>query len=78
MRHGDCRRFPGPAVRADCPDGARAVMLTRLALFLRGWRRRSAMLLDAAGCPPWLWKWRCPVIREWGTMLQEADDAGQR
>ena len=52
--------------------------MTRLALFLRGWRRRSAMLLDAAGCPPWLWKWRCPVIRGWGTMLQEADDAGQR
>lgn len=31
-----------------------------LSLFLKGWRRRSAAMLDVAGCSPWLTRWRCP------------------
>lgn len=27
--------------------------------FIAGWRRRSAMMLDHAGCPPWLIWLRC-------------------
>ena len=39
-----------------------------LFLFLKGWRQRSALDLDAAGCPHWLIRWRCNVII-WGDIL---------
>jgi hypothetical protein len=39
-------------------------------LFALGWRRRSAMILDNAGCPPWLVKLRCPVLPGWGRELR--------
>lgn len=29
-------------------------------LFRTGWRRRSALMLNTAGCPHWLIRWRCP------------------
>ena len=45
--------------------------MKRLGQFLLGWRRRSAMMLDAAGCPYWLVKLRCPIMKGWGTMLRE-------
>ena len=35
----------------------------RISLFYRGWRRRSAPMLDTAGCPLWLQKRRCPTLR---------------
>ena len=39
-----------------------------------GWRRRSMLLLDAAGCPGWLLNRRCPPIElpdgmKWGDLL---------
>ena len=40
-------------------------------VFRLGWRRRSAMILDNAGCPGWLIRWRCPVPRGWGRALEE-------
>ena len=43
----------------------------RLRLFLLGWRRRSSMILDAAGCPGWLIKRRCPTLNNWGTILHK-------
>ena len=36
----------------------------RIGLFIKGWRRRSLLLLDAAGCPPWLAQWRCRPTRK--------------
>jgi hypothetical protein len=42
----------------------------RIWLFREGWRKRSAMILDAAGCPLWLIKLRCPTIRGWGSVLE--------
>ena len=39
--------------------------------FLIGWRRRSALILDGAGCPMWLTRLRCPVRRGWGTVLDK-------
>lgn len=40
------------------------MMIERIKLFLKGWRRRSLMLLDVAGCPPWLAHWRCRPTRK--------------
>ena len=37
-------------------------------LFRTGWRRRSALMLNTAGCPHWLIRWRCGVII-WGDVL---------
>ena len=39
-----------------------------------GWRRRSKLLLDAAGCPIWLQERRCPRMELpdgmcWGDLL---------
>lgn len=49
--------------------------MNRLKLFLLGWRRRSALLLDNAGCPLWLTRRRCPPLQGWGRLLSEmADD----
>jgi hypothetical protein len=44
-------------------------MIERLRLFLTGWRRQSALMLDAAGCPAWLIRLRCPTILAWGRIL---------
>ena len=44
-------------------------MLERFGLFRLGWKRRSMMLLDAAGCPWWIIKRRCPTSDCWGTLL---------
>lgn len=33
--------------------------MERLKVFVKGWQRKSIMLLDLAGCPYWLIKWRC-------------------
>ena len=39
-------------------------------MFSLGWRRRSAMIMDAAGCSWWLIKYRCPMNNPgWGTLL---------
>ena len=38
-------------------------------LFLEGWRRQSALLLDTAGCPVWLIRLRCPCVIAWGNIL---------
>lgn len=38
-------------------------------LFRLGWFRRSAMILDEAGCPLWLIRLRCPVHKGWGILL---------
>lgn len=38
-------------------------------LFLEGWERRSAAMLDLAGCPTWLVKLRCPAMPGWGHVL---------
>ena len=43
--------------------------MIQLKTFVAGWRRRSAMLLDAAGCPRWLVRWRCPGLKGWGAFL---------
>ena len=43
-------------------------------LFRLGWRRRSAPILDASGCPSWLWKLRCPRPKGWGSMLYQMTD----
>ena len=43
----------------------------RVKLFILGWRRRSAMILDNAGCPMWLVRLRCPLRPGWGKMLDE-------
>ena len=43
--------------------------MNRLQAFLLGWRQRSAMLLDEAGCPEWLIRWRCPVPISWGDAM---------
>ena len=40
-------------------------------MFLMGWKRRSAIIMDNAGSPIWLTKWRCPTLRGWGTLLIE-------
>ena len=40
-----------------------------LRLFILGWHRRSAMILDSAGCPVWLVRKRCPTMPGWGTLL---------
>jgi len=29
-----------------------------------GWKRRNALILDMAGCPMWLNKWRCRHVPE--------------
>ena len=39
-----------------------------LSLFLKGWRRGSALDLDAAGCPYWLIRRRCLAVI-WGNVL---------
>jgi hypothetical protein len=28
-------------------------------------------MLDVAGCPLWLSRWRCPVLKGWGRDLEE-------
>jgi hypothetical protein len=38
--------------------------------FRIGWRRRSAPILDYAGCPMWLIKQRCRPMKGWGTLLR--------
>ena len=45
------------------------MMLARLGMFLLGWQRRSAMILDNAGAPRWLIRWRCPKATGWGAVL---------
>ena len=45
----------------------------RISLFTRGWRRRSGPMLDAAGCPLWLQKRRCPTLKGWGRILHQLD-----
>ena len=42
-----------------------------ISLFILGWRRRSLLILDAAGCPARLARWRCPTLRNWGKVLHE-------
>lgn len=37
--------------------------------FLLGWHRRSALILDYAGVPNWLIRWRCRPMRGWGTIV---------
>lgn len=49
--------------------------LERLRLFWKGWQRQSMVMLDAAGCPLWLQKRRCPTLTGWGTLLSELSDA---
>lgn len=39
-------------------------MSDRLWFFIKGWRRKSLLLLDAAGCPRWLAHWRCRMSSE--------------
>jgi hypothetical protein len=43
---------------------------SRISLFIRGWRYRSAPALGAAGCPLWLQRQRCPRLKGWGTILR--------
>ena len=43
--------------------------IERFDLLKVGWRRRSALFLDAAGCPPWLIKRRCPEP-DWGALTK--------
>ena len=45
--------------------------MNRLQTFILGWKRRSRMLLDNAGCPLWLQRLRCPDIKGRGTFLNE-------
>lgn len=45
-----------------------------LDLFVEGWRRQSLMMLDAAGCPLWIAKLRCPTIKNWGSVLIKLTD----
>ena len=42
------------------------LLVNRLYLLFIGWKRRSAHLLDIAGCPAWLWKLRCRVTDAMG------------
>jgi hypothetical protein len=44
-------------------------MIERIELFRLGWHRRSMRILDAAGCPMWLNKWRCKPPVGWGALL---------
>lgn len=50
-----------------------AISKQRIFDFVLGWRRRSGMILDGAGCPRWLSGWRCKPPHElanrWGTIL---------
>jgi hypothetical protein len=41
----------------------------RIELFRLGWQRRNMRILDAAGCPMWLSKWRCKPLVGWGGLL---------
>lgn len=45
-------------------------MKDRICAFCLGWKRRSRLLLDYAGCPMWLARLRCPVPDGWGRALQ--------
>lgn len=47
-----------------------------LRLFILGWRRRSLMILDNAGCPRWLAKLRCPALPAWGLLLNTLTEHG--
>jgi hypothetical protein len=38
-------------------------------MFWLGWHRRSMIILDNAGCPMWLNRWRCKPPKGWGAML---------
>jgi hypothetical protein len=43
--------------------------------FWIGWKRRSAIILDSAGCPIWLNRWRCGrPPKGWGRLLTELTD----
>jgi len=42
----------------------------RLQVLILGWKRRSAMLLNEAGCPRWLIRWRCPVPVGWSDLYR--------
>lgn len=33
--------------------------MEQVKIFVKGWRRKSRLLLDLAGCPTWLARWRC-------------------
>ncbi|TXH11546.1 MAG: hypothetical protein E6R03_14260 [Hyphomicrobiaceae bacterium] len=50
-------------------------MIERIKTFHKGWRRRSLLLLDAAGCPPWLAQWRCRLTRKEQAAYQALTDA---
>ena len=52
--------------------------VTWLRDFLLGWRRRSALILDHAGAPCGLIRWRCRPMRGWGTVLRDLVDALER
>lgn len=38
--------------------------MERLSIFARGWQRKSLLMLDVAGCPRWLARWRCRMTRQ--------------
>lgn len=40
-------------------------------LFVLGWHRRNANMLDAAGAPLWLIHTRCPGLKGWGSILYD-------
>ena len=40
-------------------------------LFWVGWMRRSALILDSAGCPMRLNRWRCRVPKGYWEMLSD-------
>lgn len=42
-----------------------------------GWRRRSRMYLDNAGCPRWLISLRCPMRNDWGGILADMEARGE-
>lgn len=45
--------------------------IERFNMFRVGWSRRSAVMLDAIGCPVWLVKRRCPFTPGFGRLIIE-------
>jgi len=44
-------------------------------LFVMGWQRRNAAILDTAGCPRWLNRRRCHRIPELGRVARALEKA---
>jgi hypothetical protein len=52
--------------------------MERIRMFRLGWRRRSMLILDAAGTPRWLSRWLCRPTRKerraWSELSRRASE----